>query len=105
MLWRVQIRQMWVYALPGLCNVWVLLLKATSLLSLLQIVDIVSWAHRLGAADFSRAVGLVHDGWRWRYYLVVLVFYILVAFVSERVFALVATRLRRGMPLARHALA
>ncbi|WP_207633113.1 ABC transporter permease subunit [Devosia aurantiaca] len=53
-LWRVHIRQMWVYALPGLSNVWMLLVKATSLLSLLQIADIVLWADRLGAPNFCR---------------------------------------------------
>ena len=85
-LWRIQIRQMWVYALPGLSNVWILVVKATSLLSLLQISDIVQWANRLGAPNFLKQVGLVHDDWRWRYYLVLFVFYILVTLVSEKGF-------------------
>lgn len=97
---KVQIRQMWVYALPGLSNVWMSLVKATSLLSLLQILDFVTWAQRLGAANFSRAAGLVHDDWRWKYYFVLLVFYILVTFVSEKIFAILNARVRRGMPLA-----
>ena len=99
-LTRVHIRQMWVYALPGLANVWMSLVKATSLLSLLQIFDFVAWAKRLGAQNFSVAAGLVHDDWRWRYYLVLLVFYILVTFVSEKIIGVVNTRIRRGMPLA-----
>ena len=99
-LTRVHIRQMWVYALPGIANVWMSIVKATSLLSLLQILDFVAWAQRLGASNFSKAAGLVHDDWRWRYYLVLLVFYILVTFISEKVFAAVSKRLRRGMPLA-----
>lgn len=97
--WRVHVPQMWIYALPGLSNVWLLLIKATSLLSLLQIIDIVSWAQRLGAANFSRAAGLVHPDWRWQYYLVLLVFYILVTFVSEKAFAALTRRARRGMPV------
>jgi polar amino acid transport system permease protein len=97
---RVHLRQMWVYALPGLSNVWLNLIKATSLLSLLQIMDIVAWAQRLGAANFSRSAGLVHDDWRWRYYLMLLVFYIVVTFVSEKAFAAIDTRIRRGMPFA-----
>ena len=97
---RVHIRQMWVYAMPGLSNVWMSLIKATSLLSLLQIMDFVTWAQRLGASNFSRAAGLVHDDWRWRYYLVLLVFYILVTYVSEKIFAVLNRRVRRGMPLA-----
>jgi len=96
-LWRVQIRQMWVYALPGLSNVWMLIIKATSLLSLLQIADIVLWADRLGAPNFLPAVGLVHDDWRWRYYLVLFVFYILVTLVSEKAFEAIMRRAGRGM--------
>lgn len=96
-LWRFQIRQMWIYALPGLSNVWMLIIKATSLLSLLQIADIVTWAERLGAPNFSRAVGLVHPDWRWGYYLALLVFYILLTFVSEKVFAAIRRRVGRGM--------
>lgn len=96
-LWRVHIRQMWIYALPGLSNVWMLLIKATSLLSLLQIADIVLWADRLGAPNFLPTVGLVHDDWRWRYYLVLFAFYILVTLVSERVFEAIMRRAGRGI--------
>jgi polar amino acid transport system permease protein len=97
---RVHIRQMWVYAMPGLSNVWMSLIKATSLLSLLQIMDFVTWAQRLGASNFSRAAGLVHDDWRWRYYLVLLIFYIAVTYVSEKAFGALSRRVRHGMPLA-----
>jgi len=99
-LTRVHIRQMWIYALPGLGNVWMSLVKATSLLSLLQILDFVTWAQRLGAQNFSKAAGLVHDDWRWRYYFVLLIFYILVTFASEKILAAINKRVRRGMPLA-----
>jgi polar amino acid transport system permease protein len=98
-LWRVHIRQMWIYALPGLSNCWLLLIKATSLLSLLQIADIVLWADRLGAPNFVKTAGLVHPDWRWGYYLVLLVFYILLSFVSEKVFAAITRWAARGMPL------
>src|SRR5690606_18800069 len=90
-------RQMWVYALPGLSNVWMLLIKATSLLSLLQIADIVLWADRLGAPNFLPAVGLVHDDWRWRYYLVLFLFYILVTWLSEKAFDAIMRRAGRGI--------
>ena len=96
-LWRVHIRQMWVYALPGLSNVWMLIVKATSLLSLLQIADIVLWADRLGAPNFLKTVGLVHDDWRWRYYLVLFVFYIVVTLVSERGFGALMRWAGRGI--------
>lgn len=100
-LWRFHIRQMWVYALPGLSNVWLLLIKATSLLSLLQIADIVQLADRLGAPNFSRSAGLVHPDWRWAYYLVLLVFYIGITFASEKVFAALTRWASRGMSIAR----
>lgn len=94
---RVQLRQMWVYALPGLSNVWMLLLKATSLLSLLQIADVVLWAERLGAPNYFSRVGLVHPDWRWKYYLVLFLFYILMAMISEWVFAKLQAKASRGM--------
>lgn len=97
--WRFHVRQMWVYALPGLSNVWMLLLKATSLLSLLQIADIVQWAGRLGAANYFPRAGLVHPDWRWRYYLVLFVFYILLTFLSEKFFAYLQRRTSRGMAI------
>lgn len=100
-LWRIHIRQMWIYALPGLSNVWMLLIKSTSLLSLLQIADIVQWANRLGAPNFTRSAGLVHPDWRWQYYLVLLVFYIILTFVSEKVFAAITRWASRGMAVAR----
>ena len=39
---------MWIYALPGLSNLWMILIKATPLLFLLGIEDIVYWAKELG---------------------------------------------------------
>lgn len=98
-LWRIHIRQMWIYALPGLSNAWMLLIKSTSLLSLLQIADIVLWADRLGAPNYVRTAGLVHPDWRWAYYLVLLVFYILLTFVSEKVFAALTRWAGKGMTL------
>lgn len=95
--WRIHVRQMWVYALPGLSNVWMLLLKATSLLSLLQIADIVLWADRLGAPNYVKAAGLVHPDWRWAYYFVLLIFYIALTFISEKVFALLSRWASKGM--------
>lgn len=97
---QFQVRQMWVYALPGLSNVWMLLLKATAFLSLLQIADIVLWADRLGAPNYFARVGLVHPDWRWRYYLVLFLFYILMTMISERVFERLRKRAGRGMALS-----
>lgn len=97
--WRVHIRQMWVYALPGLSNVWMLLLKATSLLSLLQISDMVQLAGRLGAANYFPMAGMIHGDWRWKYYLVLFIFFILMTMISERVFERLQKRASRGMAI------
>ncbi|HIP83802.1 MAG TPA: ABC transporter permease subunit [Desulfocapsa sulfexigens] len=97
--WRFRVRQMWIYALPGLSNVWMLLLKATSLLSLLQIADIVQWAGRLGSANYFPGVGLVHPDWRWKYYFVLFLFFILMTMLSERFFEMLQRRASRGMAL------
>jgi len=97
--WRFRVRQMWIYALPGLSNVWMLLLKATSLLSLLQIADLVQWAGRLGSANYFPRVGLVHPDWRWKYYFVLFLFFILMTMLSERFFAMLQNRASRGMAL------
>lgn len=99
-LWRVHIRQMWVYALPGLSNCWLLLIKATSLLSLLQISDIVRGASLLGAPNFSRSAGVIHGDWRWGYYLALLLFYIIVTYISEKGFAALTRWASRGMAVA-----
>jgi len=95
--WRVQVRQMWIFALPGLSNVWILLIKATSLLSLLQVNDMVYWAERLGAPNYLQQVGVVHPDWRWRYYLVLLVFYIIATWASERFFAFLRRKAGHGL--------
>jgi len=97
--WGFQVRQMWVYALPGLSNVWMLLLKATSLLSLLQIQDMVLWANRIGAPNYIPRVGAVHGDWRWRYYLALFVFYILLTLLSEHVFRRLQRRASRGLAI------
>ncbi len=98
--WKFKVRQMWVYALPGLSNVWILLIKATSFLSLLQIADIVTWAGRLGGANYFPRMGLIHPDWRWKYYLVLFVFFILLTMISERFFEVLQKRASRGMALA-----
>lgn len=97
--WRFHVRQMWVYALPGLSNVWMLLLKATSFLSLLQIADIVLWADRLGAPNYLARVGMVHPDWRWKYYFVLFIFYIILTIISERIFEWLQRRASRGLAL------
>ena len=42
--WRIRLPQAWRYALPGLGNLWLVLLKDTSLVSLLGLVDLMTAA-------------------------------------------------------------
>jgi len=93
--WRVLFPQMWIYALPGLSNLWVLLIKATPLLFLLGIQDIVYWARELGSAKTS-AYTYPHPDWRVWYFLALLIFYLFVTWVSERVFDRLNRRFSRG---------
>lgn len=96
---RVLLPQMWVYALPGLSNLWMILTKATPLLFLLGIQDIVYWARELGGAKTSFYT-YPHPDWRIWYFLFVLAFYLALTAVSERVFEGLMQRLTRGQPTA-----
>ena len=90
---------MWVYALPGLSNLWMILIKATPLLFLLGIEDIVYWARELGATK-SSIYAYPHPDWRLYYFLVLLVFYLVMTKLSEIVLARINRRLAFGQATA-----
>ncbi len=92
---RILIPQMWTYALPGLSNLWMILIKATPLLFLLGVEDIVYWARDLGGTKTS-TYAYPHPDWRLWYFLGLLVFYLLMTSVSQRVIDRIARRLSRG---------
>ncbi|MDG1168031.1 MAG: ABC transporter permease subunit [Sulfitobacter sp.] len=94
--WRVLVPQMWVYALPGLSNLWMLLIKATPLLFLLGVEDVVYWARELGGTKTPRFTDYPHADWRMWYFLGLLVFYLCFTKVSEVVLDRVMSRLTRG---------
>ncbi|EBA09264.1 ABC transporter permease [Sagittula stellata] len=94
--WRILVPQMWVYALPGLSNLWMVLIKATPLLFLLGVEDIVYWARELGGAKTARFTDYPHGDWRMWYFLALLVFYLLFTWVSEKVLARIMQRLTHG---------
>ncbi|WP_206040826.1 ABC transporter permease [Roseobacter ponti] len=94
--WRVLVPQMWVYALPGLSNLWMVLIKATPLLFLLGIEDIVYWARELGGTKTSRFTDYPHGDWRMWYFLALLVFYLAFTRVSEVVLERLMQRLTHG---------
>ncbi|MCG6902660.1 MAG: ABC transporter permease subunit [Rhodobacter sp.] len=94
--WRILVPQMWVYALPGLSNLWMILIKATPLLFLLGVEDIVYWARELGGSKQARFSDYPHGDWRLWYFLGLLVFYLAFTKVSEFVLERIMRRLSRG---------
>jgi polar amino acid transport system permease protein len=92
---RILVPQMWVYALPGLSNLWMILIKATPLLFLLGVQDIVYWARELGGSKTS-AFAFPHPDWRLHYFLGLLVFYLCMTRVSEIVLGRLTQSLTRG---------
>jgi len=93
---RVLVPQMWVYALPGLSNLWMVLIKATPLLFLLGVEDIVYWARELGGAKTPRFTDYPHADWQMWYFLALLVFYLLFTRLSEMVTDRLMQRLTHG---------
>ncbi len=93
--WRVLIPQMWVFALPGLSNLWMILVKATPLLFLLGVEDIVYWARELGGTK-GALFDYPHPDWRLWYFLGLLVFYLTLTRFSEIVLGRLSQRLSHG---------
>ena len=96
---RVLMPQMWVYALPGLSNLWMILVKATPLLFLLGVEDIVYWARELGASK-TTVYAYPHPDWRLWYFLALLVFYLGLTKVSEIALGRLSARLSHGQATA-----
>ncbi|KFE36809.1 ABC transporter permease [Thioclava atlantica] len=96
---RVLIPQMWAYAIPGLSNLWMILIKATPLLFLLGIEDIVYWARELGATK-SQIYAYPHGDWRLYYFLALLIFYLVMTKLSELVLDRINRRLAFGQATA-----
>ncbi|WP_120501909.1 ABC transporter permease [Roseovarius sp. EL26] len=94
--WRILVPQMWVYALPGLSNLWMVLIKATPLLFLLGVEDIVYWARELGSTANPRFTDYPHGDWRMWYFFALLVFYLIFTRVSEVFLERLMTKLTKG---------
>ena len=86
---------MWRYSLPRLSNLSLILIKATPLLFLLGVEDIVYWARELGGTKTS-TFAYPHGDWRVWYFLALLVFYLLMTWVSQRAIDRLSSRLSRG---------
>jgi polar amino acid transport system permease protein len=96
---RIVMPQMWVFALPGLSNIWQILIKSTPLLFLLGIQDAVFWARELGGAKTSLYT-YPHPDWRVWYFLVLLCFYLFLTWSSERGFGWLTVRMSHGQATA-----
>ena len=92
---RILIPQMWVYALPGLSNLWMILIKATPLLFLLGIEDIVYWARELGGIK-TGVYDYPHPDWRAWYFGVLMIFYLLLTYISQIFLDKLSTKLSIG---------
>ncbi|MCG6883630.1 MAG: ABC transporter permease subunit [Silicimonas sp.] len=93
--WRVLIPQMWIFALPGLSNLWMILVKATPLLFLLGVEDIVYWARELGGSK-GPIFDYPHPDWSLWYFSALLVFYLGLTRVSEVVLGRITRKLSHG---------
>jgi polar amino acid transport system permease protein len=98
--WRILVPQMWVFALPGLSNLWMVLIKATPLLFLLGVEDIVYWARELGGTKTPQFTDYPHGDWRMWYFFALLVFYLLFTKASEVVLSRIMARLTHGQATA-----
>ncbi len=93
---RILVPQMWIYALPGLGNLWMILIKATPLLFLLGIEDVVYWARELGGTKTAKFTSYPHGDWRVWYFLGLLIFYLIFTRISEVTIYSITKRLSRG---------
>jgi len=98
--WRVMVPQMWMYAMPGLGNLWMILIKATPLLFLLGVEDIVYWARELGGTVNARFTDYPHGDWRAQFFFGLLIFYLCFTRVSEIFFDRLSRKLAHGQSIA-----
>lgn len=94
--WRIHLPQMWVYALPGLSNLWLILIKATALLFLLGIEDVVYWAGALGSTKTAAFYDYPHPDWRIWYFMAVLAFHLLMTWASSKFLDRLANKYSKG---------
>jgi His/Glu/Gln/Arg/opine family amino acid ABC transporter permease subunit len=88
--WRIHMPQMWRFALPGIGNVWMNLVKATALVSVVGLQDILFWANRAGQSLREP----------FEFFFVTAAAFLLITFVSEWVLAFAEARSRRGVRAA-----
>lgn len=86
MIWRIVAPQLARFALPGYANVWQVLVKATAVISVIGLADIVGLALRVGRRERDP----------FTFLLVVMAAYLLITSVSGWALARAERRLARG---------
>ncbi|TVQ57038.1 MAG: ABC transporter permease subunit [Rhodobacteraceae bacterium] len=86
MTWRIVAPQLARFALPGYANVWQVLVKATAVVSVIGLADIVGLAMRIGRRERDP----------FTFLLVVMAAYLLITSVSGWAFSRAERRLARG---------
>ncbi len=77
-----------------------ILIKATPLLFLLGIEDVVYWARELGGTKTPRFTDYPHGDWRMWYFLALLCFYLAMTWGSEKLLGRLMQRLTLGQATA-----
>jgi len=71
--WRIRMPQMWRFAIPGLGNLWMVLLKDTSLVSVIALDELLRWS-KVGAETTKQP---------FTFYIVAALLYLLMTIVSD----------------------
>lgn len=87
-LWKVLVPQVLRFALPGYSNVWMVLVKSTAVVSVIGLADLVGLADKAGKSTRQQF---------W-FYLAVLLVYLIITIVSERLLKKLDERVNRGIP-------
>ena len=87
---RIRLPQMWRFAIPGLGNLWMVLLKDTSLISIIALDELLRWSKV--AAETTKQP--------FTFYMTAAVIYLLLTVLSDLARHYFETRANRGIPHA-----
>lgn len=85
--YRIRLPQMWRYAIPGLGNLWMVLLKDTSLISIIALDELLRWSKV--AAETTKQP--------FTFYIAAAIIYLLLTIVSDMARVRLENRANRGV--------
>jgi His/Glu/Gln/Arg/opine family amino acid ABC transporter permease subunit len=88
-LWRIQLPQAWRHALPGLGNLWLVLLKDTAIVMLIGLTDLMGQA--------KIAANTLHLP--FTFYLLAAFIYLIITSFSQRIIQFFTRRANRYLPV------